>query len=88
MKRSIKNKKYLPPIKEKNQQNDIQVISPSKSQSFLYYYWELLSLLHPIINLFEPIKFLKIQKSYIPITVKFIRIIFILLMNIFLIFFI
>ena len=68
MKRSIKNKKYLPPIKEKNQQNDIQVISPSKSESFLYYYWELLSLLHPII--------------------KFIRIIFILLMNIFLIFFI
>ena len=92
--RSIKN---LPPIqkniisseedfvknksKERNQENIIPIIKTSKS--FMDYYWEFLSLEQPIINLLEPIKYLNVETSYIPIIVKLMKIIFILTLNIF-----
>ena len=93
-KRSIKN---LPPIqynkttsndfiektetKTINKDNEIPILKISKS--FKDYYWEILSLEQPIINLLEPIKILKIEKSYIPMIIKLNRFIFILSLNIF-----
>ena len=53
------------------------------NENFSYYYWKLLSLKQPIINLFTSIDFLKTGKSYIPLPIKIIRILFYLLINIF-----
>ena len=53
------------------------------NENFLYYYWKLLSLKQPIINLFTSIEFLKTGESYIPLPIKIIRILFYLLTNIF-----
>ena len=47
------------------------------------YYLEFLSLEQPILNLLEPIQYLKIEKSYIPIIVKLMKIFLILSLNIF-----
>ena len=44
---------------------------------------EILSLKQPIINLFSPLKCLKIEDSYIPTSVKLMRIVFVLSLNIF-----
>ena len=87
--RSLKN---LPPIKKNinsskesfikpknNEKKEIQIIN----KSFFDYYWEILSLKQPIINLFSPLKCLKIKDSYIPTLVKLMRIVFILSLNIF-----
>ena len=58
-------------------------IIKNPSTPFAYYYWKLFQLKHPIVALFSPIKFLKIEESYIPTLVKIMRIIFILSLNIF-----
>ena len=47
------------------------------------YYLEFLSLEQPIINLLEPIQYLIIEKSYIPIIVKLMMIVLILSLNLF-----
>ena len=46
-------------------------------------YWKILSLKQPIINLFSPIKCLKITDTNIPILIKIMKIIFIISLNIF-----
>ena len=94
-KRSIKN---LPPIQktinsskedfgekkaEKSSQEKNIIPFTKTSKSFMEYYWEFLSLEQPIINLLEPIQYLKIEKSYIPIIVKLMMIVLILSLNIF-----
>ena len=98
-KRSIKNIKHLPPIpkslisnsqnilvkKEKeaiNKEENIN-LNLKSPKSFKDYYWKYLSLEQPIINLLEPVKCLKIENSYIPITVKLMRVLIILSLNIF-----
>ena len=53
------------------------------STPFAYYYWKLFQLKQPIVALFSPIKYLKIEESHIPTLVKVMRIIFILSLNIF-----
>ena len=60
----------------------IEIIK-NPSTPFAYYYWKLFQLKQPIVALFSPIKFLKIEESYIPTLVKIMRIIFILSLNIF-----
>ena len=62
-----------------NKKKDDQIIN----NSFLDYYWKILSLKQPIINIFSPLKSLKIENSYIPTIVKLMRIVFILSLNIF-----
>ena len=52
-------------------------------RSFLYLYWNILSLNHSIINLFYFIAYFNITKSYTPFQIKFIKIIFMLLFNLF-----
>ena len=54
-----------------------------KEISFWEYYWKLLQLKQPLINLFSPIKCLKLEENNIPTLVKVMRIIFILTLNIF-----
>jgi len=54
-----------------------------KQISFWECYWKILSLKQPIINLFSPIKCLKITDTNIPILVKLMKIIFIISLNIF-----
>ena len=54
-----------------------------KSSFFWEYYWEFLSLKQPIINLFAPLKCLKIIDPNIPTLVKIMKIIFFLSLNIF-----
>ena len=53
------------------------------SVSFWEYYFKLIQLKQPIINLFSPIKCLKIEESYIPTLVKLMRIVFIFSLNMF-----
>ena len=67
-------------VKEKEENIEIKKI---KTKSFIEYYWKLLSLKQQIINLLYPIKFLKIENSYIPVLVKLMRIILVLSLNIF-----
>ena len=62
-----KNKKYLTI-------NDFFILEKNKKYS--YYYWKLLSLKQPIINLFTSIEYLKTGESYIPLPIKIIRILF------------
>ena len=50
---------------------------------FMEYYWKLIQLKQPIINLFSPIKCLKIEESHIPTLVKLMRIIFYFSLNMF-----
>ena len=54
-----------------------------KEISFWEYYFKLLQLKQPLINLFSPIKCLKLEDNNIPTLVKIMRIIFILSLNIF-----
>ena len=54
-----------------------------KEISFWEYYWKLLQLKQPLINLFSPIKCLKLEENNIPTLVKIMRNIFILTLNIF-----
>ena len=54
-----------------------------KNKGFLFYYWKLITLKQPIINLFTNIKCLKSGESYLPLLVKILRLIFYLLLNIF-----
>ena len=54
-----------------------------KQISFWECYWKILSLKQPIINLFSPIKCLKITDTNIPFQVKLMKIIFIISLNIF-----
>ena len=51
--------------------------------SFWEYYWKLVQLKQPIINLLSPIKYFKIEESHIPTLVKLMRFIFILSLNMF-----
>ena len=51
--------------------------------SFCGYYWYLLGLKQPILNLTSDIKIFKITESFIPSTIKVIRFIFMLALNIF-----
>ena len=53
------------------------------NKDFFYYYWKLLSLKQPIINLFTSIESLKTGESYIPLHIKIMRILFYLSLNIF-----
>ena len=55
----------------------------SDYRSFLNLYWDILSLKHSIINLFSFISNLKITNSFTPIQIKFIKIIFMILLNLF-----
>ena len=92
-KRSIKNlpsiSKYITTSKVVEPETELIKeninLSPSikKSKSFIEYYWEYLLLEQPIINLLEFKKCLKIKRSYIPLVVKLMRILFILSLNIF-----
>ena len=54
-----------------------------KEISFWGYYFKLIQLKQPLINLFSPIKCLKLEDSNIPTLVKIMRIIFMLSLNIF-----
>ena len=54
-----------------------------KEISFFEYYFKLLQLKQPLINLFSPIKALKLEENNIPTLVKVMRIISMLLINIF-----
>ena len=51
--------------------------------SFWEYYFKLIQLKQPLINLFSPIKCLKLEENNIPTLIKIMRIIFILCLNIF-----
>ena len=95
-KRSIKNSKNLAPIQNINTNKELldketlepKIIEPNikiekEQKSFKEYYWEYLSLEQPIINFLEFIKCLKVEKSYIPITIKLMKFIFILSLNMF-----
>ena len=55
----------------------------NKEQNFCYYYWKILTLKQPILNLFTSIISLKTGESYIPLSIKFMRIIFYILLNMF-----
>ena len=96
-KRSIKNeqpiqdfitnsKNSLIKTKASNNKEDksIKCNKIMKRKNFCKYYWKYLSLYQSIINLFHPIKCLKIENSYIPTLVKLMRIIFMLSLNMFL----
>ncbi len=54
-----------------------------KEATFCEYYFKLIQLKQPLINLFSPIKFLKLEENNIPTLVKLMRIIFVLTLNIF-----
>ena len=54
-----------------------------KEISFLAYYFKLIQLKQPIINLLSPIKILKLEESHIPTLVKIMRMIFYLSLYIF-----
>ena len=54
-----------------------------KEATFYEYYFKLIQLKQPLINLFSPIKFLKLEENNIPTLVKLMRIIFVLTLNIF-----
>ena len=69
-------KKNIEIIQDNGEKNEKQI-------SFWECYWEILSLKQPIINLFSPIKCLKITDTNIPFLVKLMKIIFILSLNIF-----
>ena len=78
--------------KEEKEEKEIQIQEKEvkkeeliiiKSPKFWEYYWEFLSLKQPIINLFAPLKCLKIVDSNIPTLVKLMRIVFLLSLNIF-----
>ena len=75
------------PTKIINENNKLFIINNffklDKNKNFLYYYWKLLSLKQPIINLFTSIEALKTGKSYIPLLIKIMRILFYLSLNIF-----
>ena len=58
-------------------------IIKKKEISFFEYYFKLLQLKQPLINLFSPIKSLKLEENNIPTLVKIMRIISIFLLNIF-----
>ena len=89
---SITSKESFSPSEINNIQNDIiqkteyanftEVIK-KPLVSYWEYYWKLLQLKQPIINLFSPIRFLKIEESFITTLVKLMRFIFYISLNIF-----
>ena len=91
-KSSVTSKESLVPSEINDIQNDIiqkteyttfKEAVKKPDVSFLEYYWKLIQLKQPIINLFSPIKCLKLEESHIPTLVKLMRIIFILSLNMF-----
>ena len=60
-----------------------EAIKKHNTISFWEYYFKLIQLKQPILNLFSPIKCLKLEESYIPTLVKLMRIIFIFTINMF-----
>ena len=73
---------------DKGIQQNIKIIDENdekkeKQISFWECYWKILSLKQPIINLFSPIKCLKITDTNIPLLVKLMKNIFIISLNIF-----
>ena len=90
--KSISSKESFSPSEINNIQNDIiqkteyiNFIEAIKNPtvSFWEYYWKLVQLKQPIINLCSPIKFFKIEESHIPTLVKLMRIILYLFINMF-----
>ena len=90
--KSISSKESFSPSEIKNIQNDIRQKTEyvnfieaikNPSVSFWEHYLKLVQLKQPIINLFSPIKFFKIEESHIPTLVKLMRIIFYLFINMF-----
>jgi len=53
------------------------------NRTFIELYWHILSLKHPIINLFSFIKYFNITKSYIPLSIKINKLFFITMINLF-----
>ena len=53
------------------------------NRTFINLYWHILSLKQPLINIFSFIKYFNITKSYIPLTIKINKFIFISMINIF-----
>ena len=89
---SVSSKESFSPSEIENIQNDIiqkteyvnfTEAKKDPSVSILEYYWKLLQLKQPIINLLSPIKCLKLEESHIPTLVKIMRIIFIFTLNMF-----
>ena len=79
----ITNKESLIKFQETTKEEKKVNVEKKQSKSFLENYWKLLSIKQQIINLFYPIKTLKIENSYIPVLVKLMRIIFMICLNIF-----
>ena len=52
-------------------------------RSFFHLYWNILSLRHPIINLFSWISFFNITNSFIPFQIKIIKFVFMIMLNLF-----
>ena len=89
---SVSSKESFSPSEIDNIQNEIiqktEYVNFTEAKknptvSFLEYYWKLVQLKQPIINLLSPIKCLKLEESHIPTLVKFMRIIFVLSLNMF-----
>ena len=71
-------------IKQKSViQIEDEVIKIKNKISFFGYYWKILSLSQPIINLFYPIKYFTKENTYIITLVKLIQFIFMLSLNLF-----